>query len=67
MVKSKRRRRWAGNRAQIREKRNAYRILVRNSERGDCQEGQGIGGWMLLRWILRFRMGWYIQEQYGSV
>jgi hypothetical protein len=39
--------------------RNAYRILIGNSEGGDHMEDQDVGGWIILKWILRDRMGWY--------
>jgi hypothetical protein len=44
--------RWAGHVAQMGEKRNAYRILVRKPEGKRPQENQGIGGWIILKWIL---------------
>jgi hypothetical protein len=51
MVKS-RRMRWAGYVARMREKRNAYRILVGKPE---CKRPLGrprLGGWTILKWIL---------------
>jgi hypothetical protein len=33
------------------ERRNAYRILVRNPERKSHWEDQDVGGWTILIWI----------------
>jgi hypothetical protein len=44
--------RWAGSVARMREKRNVYRILVRNPKERDHWEDQDIGGWKILKWIL---------------
>jgi hypothetical protein len=42
----------------MREKRNAYSILVgRQKERDHCED-QNVGGWAILKWILEGeRMG----------
>jgi hypothetical protein len=34
------------------EKRNPYRILVRNPEERGHSEDQGVSGWTILKWIL---------------
>jgi hypothetical protein len=47
---------WAGHVARMGAKRNAYRILVGKPE-GDHWEDQGVGGWTILKWILR-EIGW---------
>jgi hypothetical protein len=36
----------------MREKRNANRILVGSQKEGDHCEDQGVGGWIILEWIL---------------
>jgi hypothetical protein len=36
----------------MREKRNAYRILVGNPEGRDHWGDQNVGGWTVLKWIL---------------
>jgi hypothetical protein len=51
MIKS-RRMRWAGNVARMGEKRNAYRMMVGKPKESDHWEGQGVGGWTILKWIL---------------
>jgi hypothetical protein len=51
MIKS-RRMRWAGHVARMGETGNAYRILVGKPEGKNHWEGQGIGGWTILKWIL---------------
>jgi hypothetical protein len=40
------------------EKRNAYRILVGKPEGKRHWEDQDVGGWAILKWILRRGMGW---------
>jgi hypothetical protein len=50
MIKSMRMR-WAGHVARMGEKRNAYRGKETTRE-------TKIGGWIILRWIRRDRMGW---------
>jgi hypothetical protein len=47
-----RRMRWAEHIARMREKRNAYRILVENPEERGRWEHQDVGGWTILKWIL---------------
>jgi hypothetical protein len=37
----------------MKEKRNAYRMLVGKSKEGDKLEDQNVGGWIILTWILR--------------
>jgi hypothetical protein len=51
MIKS-RRMRWAGHVARMGEKRNAYRILLAKPEESFHWEGQGVGGWTILKRIL---------------
>jgi hypothetical protein len=51
MIKS-RRRRWAGERRERGEKRNAYRLLVGKLRGTRHLEDQDVGGWIILRWIL---------------
>jgi hypothetical protein len=46
MIKS-RRMKWAGHVARMREKRNAYRIVVGNPEERDHWEDQDVGGWTI--------------------
>jgi hypothetical protein len=36
----------------MREKMNAYRILVESRKERDHWEDQGVGGWTILKWIL---------------
>jgi hypothetical protein len=48
--------RWAGHVAGMGEKRNAYRVLVGKPE-GKNWEEQDVGGWTILKWILR-EIGW---------
>jgi hypothetical protein len=55
IIKSKRMK-WAGHVARMREKRNAYRIVVGKPE-GNWED-QGIGRWAILKWILR-DTGWF--------
>jgi hypothetical protein len=43
--------RWAGNVARMREKRNAYRILLRTPEE-KRPLGRPRSGWTILNWIL---------------
>jgi hypothetical protein len=51
MIKS-RRMRWAGHVARMGAKRNAYRILV-----GDTEEmrplDQDVSGWIIIKWLLK--------------
>jgi hypothetical protein len=54
MIKS-RRMRWAGHAAQMGEKRNAYRW--ESQKERDHGEDQNVGGWTILKWILR-EIGW---------
>jgi hypothetical protein len=52
----------AGNVARFGEKRNAYRSLVGKPEGKRPLRGprhKDIHGWIILKWILRDRMGWY--------
>jgi hypothetical protein len=51
MVKS-RSMRWAGRIARMGEKRNVYRILVGKPAGKRQLEGQNVGGWTILKWIL---------------
>jgi hypothetical protein len=51
IIKS-RRMRYAGHVARMEEKRNAYRILWENQKERDHYEGQDVGRWTILRWIL---------------
>jgi hypothetical protein len=51
MTKS-RRMRWLGHVARMGERRNAYRILVGKPEGKRPLEGQDLGGWAILKWIL---------------
>jgi hypothetical protein len=44
--------RWAGLVARIGDKRNAYRLLMGKPEGRSLWEGQGVGEWIILRWIL---------------
>jgi hypothetical protein len=39
------------------EKRNAYRILVRNSKKRDHWEDHDVGGWTILKWTLERQDG----------
>jgi hypothetical protein len=50
MIKS-RRMRWEGHVARMGEM-NTYRILVGKPEGKNVWENQGIGGWIILKWIL---------------
>jgi hypothetical protein len=54
--------RWVEHVAIIREKMDAYRILVGKTEKGDNLENQEIGEWTILQWILVRKklggMGW---------
>jgi hypothetical protein len=36
----------------MRERRNAYRILVGRQKERDHWEDQDVGGWIILKWIL---------------
>jgi hypothetical protein len=40
------------NVVRMREKRNAYRILVRKPEGKNHLEDQDVDGWIILKWIL---------------
>jgi hypothetical protein len=51
MIES-RRMRWAGHVARMGEK-NVYRILVGKPEGKNHWEDQDLGGWTILKWILR--------------
>jgi hypothetical protein len=64
MIKS-RRMRWAGHVARMREKRNAYRILVGNPERKRLLGRPRIGGWTILGWILE-RRDWMVWLRIGT-
>jgi len=58
VIKS-RRMRWAGHVTRIGEKKGAYRILVQKREgerERDYMEDVGVGGWIILKWILK--IGW---------
>jgi hypothetical protein len=58
MVKS-RRMRGTGHVARMREKANAYRVLVGNQMERDHWKDHNLGGWTILKLILkRDRMGW---------
>jgi hypothetical protein len=46
-----RRMRLAGHVARMREKRNAYRILVGKPEKRGHWKDQDVGGWTILKWI----------------
>jgi hypothetical protein len=50
MIKS-RRMRWAWHVARMGEKRNEYRILMESQKERDNLEGQGVGGWLILKFI----------------
>jgi hypothetical protein len=52
MIKA-RRMRWAGHVARMGETRNAYRILVGKPEGKRPLEDQDVGGWTILKWILK--------------
>jgi hypothetical protein len=54
IIKS-RKMRWAGHVARMVETRNAYKILVGKPERKSHLEEQDVGGWTILKWILRER------------
>jgi hypothetical protein len=56
MIRS-RRMKWAGHVARMGERRNAYRIMVGKPEGRDHWEDQDVGGWTILKWILR-EIGW---------
>jgi hypothetical protein len=51
MIKS-RRMRWAEHVARMGETSNAYRILVGKPKGKRPLEGQDVGGWTILKWIL---------------
>jgi hypothetical protein len=51
MMKS-RRMRWAGHVARMREKRNAYRVLVGQPEGKRPIGRPTLCGWIILKWIL---------------
>jgi hypothetical protein len=51
MIKS-RRMRCAGHIARMGEKRNTYRTLWEIQKERDHSEGQDVGGWTELKWIL---------------
>jgi hypothetical protein len=57
MIKS-RRMRWARYVARIKEKSNAYRILVGKSGGKRPLGRLRRRGWIILKWILENRMGW---------
>jgi hypothetical protein len=48
-----RRMRWVGHVARMGEKRNEYRILLGKPEGKRPLEDQDIGGWTILKWILK--------------
>jgi hypothetical protein len=52
IVMKARRMRWAGHVARMREKRNAYRLLVGKQRERGYKEDQDVGGWIILGWIL---------------
>jgi hypothetical protein len=67
MIKS-RRMRWTGHVARMREKRNAYRLLVGKPEGRRLLEKPRQRWVDILRWILeRDRMGWCGLDLSGSV
>jgi hypothetical protein len=45
--------RWAEHIERIGEKMNAYRILVGKEKERDHWEHQDVGGWTILKWILK--------------
>jgi hypothetical protein len=51
MIKSKRKR-WAGHVARMKEKRNAYRILMGKPEGKRALGRPNLGGWTISKWIL---------------
>jgi hypothetical protein len=51
IIKS-RKMRWDGHVARIGENRNAYRLLVGKPDGKNHKEGQDVGGWIILGWIL---------------
>jgi hypothetical protein len=52
IMKKKKKKRWAGHVTRMGEKRNAYRLLVGKPEGRKPLEGQDVGGWIILGWIL---------------
>jgi hypothetical protein len=55
MIKS-RRVRWVEHVTRMREKRNAYRILVGKPDGKNHYQDQDVGGWTIVKWILE--IGW---------
>jgi hypothetical protein len=51
--------RWARYVARMREKRNAYRILVGKPEGKRTLGRPDVGGWIILKWLWADRIGWY--------
>jgi hypothetical protein len=47
-----RRLRWAGHVARTKERRGAYRVLAGKPQRRDHSENPGVGGRIILKWIL---------------
>jgi hypothetical protein len=66
MIKS-RRLRWAGHVACTGENRNAYRVWVKKPEERGHLEGLGIEQRIILKWMLKNRMGRHGLNCSGSV
>jgi hypothetical protein len=52
-----RRMRWAGHVVRLGDRRGAYRVWCGNVREGDHVEDLGIGGMLIVKWILRSRRG----------